>query len=230
MEPLPPGLVAHKGLRGQILMELKRNQPLTAKELADRHHVSSTAVRRHLKELELEQLVVYRREQRGHGAPTFAYRLTPEGEGLFPKGYEEALTAALQFVERSGGREAVRRFFAERFGGEAERLKARLSEATLEERLAAVADLLSRQGFMAEWTADGASVRIAEHNCAVQAVAQRFPEVCHEELQFLKDVLGTEVERRTHIVSGCNACEYAVSSGPLVEMRGLPTRRGEERP
>jgi DeoR family suf operon transcriptional repressor len=193
--------------------------------LADRHGVSPTAVRRHLKELELEQLIIYRREQRGHGAPTFAYRLTSEGEALFPKQYEEALTAALQFVERSGGREAVRRFFAERFGAEAERLKARLSEATLEERLAAVAELLSRHGFMAEWTTDGASVRIAEHNCAMQAVAQRFPEMCHEELQFLRDVLGTEVERRTHIVSGCNACEYAVGSGHLVEMQGLAARR-----
>ena len=210
MDTLPPGLAAHKGLRGELLLELKRHQPLTAKKLADRHGVSTTAVRRHLKELELEQLVVYRREQRGQGAPTFAYRLTPEGEALFPKRYEEALTAALEFVERHGGREAVSRFFAEAFGGEAEKLTARLSEASLEERLAAVAELLSRQGFMAEWTTDGAAVRIAEHNCAMHAVAERFPEVCHEELQFLKRVLGREVERKSHIVAGCNACEYSV--------------------
>lgn len=210
MDTLPPGLAGHKGLRGQLLLELKRHQPLTARELADRHGVSTTAVRRHLKELELEQLVVYRREQRGQGAPTFAYRLTPDGEALFPKRYEEALTAALEFVERHGGREAVGRFFAEAFGGEAEKLRARLSEASLEERLAAVADLLSRQGFMAEWTTDGAGVRIAEHNCAMHAVAARFPEVCHEELQFLKRVLGREVERKSHIVAGCNACEYSV--------------------
>jgi DeoR family suf operon transcriptional repressor len=211
MDTLPPGLAGHKGLRGQLLLELKRHQPLTAKELADRHGVSTTAVRRHLKELELEQLVVYRREQRGQGAPTFAYRLTPDGEALFPKRYEEALTAALEFVERHGGREAVSRFFAEAFGGEAEKLSARLSQASLEERLAAVADLLSRQGFMAEWTTDGAAVRIAEHNCAMHAVAERFPEVCHEELQFLKRVLGREVERKSHIVAGCNACEYSVN-------------------
>lgn len=217
MDTLPPGLAAHKGLRGQLLLELKRHQPLTARELADRHGVSTTAVRRHLKELELEQLVVYRREQRGQGAPTFAYRLTPDGEALFPKRYEEALTAALEFVERHGGREAVGRFFAEAFGGEAEKLTARLSQASLEERLAAVADLLSRQGFMAEWTTDGAGVRIAEHNCAMHAVAERFPEVCHEELQFLKRVLGREVERKSHIVAGCNACEYSVNLVQIVE-------------
>jgi len=219
MEILPPGLVAHKGLRSRVLLELKRHQPLTAKELADSHGVSPTAVRRHLKELELEQLVVYRREQRGQGAPTFAYRLTPDGEALFPKRYEEALTAALGFVERHGGRQAVSRFFAEHFGEEAEKLKARLSEASLEERLAAVAELLSRQGFMAEWTTDGAGVRIAEHNCAMHAVAERFPEVCHEELQFLKQVLGRDVERKSHIVAGCNACEYTVGLVQLADPR-----------
>ena len=87
MTPLSPGLAAHKGLRGQILLELKQHQPLTARALADRHGVSVTAVRRHLKELELDQLIVYRREQRGQGAPTFAYQLTPDGEALFPKRY-----------------------------------------------------------------------------------------------------------------------------------------------
>jgi len=228
MEMLPRSLAAHKGLRGQMLLELKRHQPLTVKELADRHGVSTTAVRRHLKELELEQLVVYRREQRGQGAPTFAYHLTPDGEALFPKRYEEALTSALEFVERQGGREAVRRFFAEHFGEEAEKLKARLSEASLEERLAAVAELLSRQGFMAEWTTHGADVRIAEHNCAMHAVAERFPEVCHEELEFLKQVLGHDVERRSHIVAGCNACEYSVSPVQLRAAPGTPRLEGAE--
>ena len=34
-----PGLAAHKGRRGQILVELKKAQPLTAQELAERIEV-----------------------------------------------------------------------------------------------------------------------------------------------------------------------------------------------
>lgn len=220
-----PGLPGHKGLRGQILVELKREQPLTVKQLAQRHDVTTTAVRRHLKELEVEQLVVYRREQRGQGAPTFAYRLSPAGEALFPNSYEEALTAALQFVEKSGGREAVRQFFAERFGEEADKLNARLQAASLPERLDAVRELLTRQGFMPELSADGEAVRITEHNCAMHAVAARFPEVCHEELRFLEAVLRTPVERQKHIASGCNSCDYTVrASGEPVQL----TRRERE--
>lgn len=210
IDQLSPGLAALKGLKGEILLELKRSQPLTARELAHLHSVTPTAVRRHLKELEAEHLVVSRREQRGPGAPTYLYSLSPSGESLFPKRYEEALTAALAFVEKSGGRQAVRQFFAERFGEVAESLKPRLKQASLKERLAMVAEILSREGFMAEWSADEEAVRIAEHNCAVHAVAARFPEVCHAEMRFLEEVLGASVERKQHILSGCNSCEYTV--------------------
>jgi predicted ArsR family transcriptional regulator len=72
---------------------------------------------------------------------------------------------------------------------------------------------------MAEWTTDGAGVRIAEHNCAMHAVASRFPEVCQEEPEFLKQVLGREVERKSHIVAGCNACEYSVGLVQLADAR-----------
>ncbi|HXV87038.1 MAG TPA: HTH domain-containing protein [Gemmatimonadales bacterium] len=212
---------AHKGLRGKILVELKRSQPLTARELAARHSVTATAIRRHLKELQVDQLVEYQRERRGLGAPVFAYRLTAAGEALFPKRYEETLREALEFVERSGGRDAVRRFFAEHFASTAAHLKGTLGQATPEERADAVASLLSSQGFMAEWSPEPGGLRMAEHNCAMHAVAARFPEVCHEELRFLEQVLGARVSRERHIVSGCNSCEYAVTfvrPAPAAEM------------
>src|SRR6059036_4085802 len=96
MTDLQPQLAAHKGLRGEILGELKRSQPLTTKDLAEKLGVSPNAIRHHLKELEAEALILYGREQRGVGAPTFAYRLSPEGESLFPRQYERALTDVLE--------------------------------------------------------------------------------------------------------------------------------------
>jgi predicted ArsR family transcriptional regulator len=129
--------LGHKGQRGTVLVELKRAQPLTAKELATRLGVSLNAARHHLKELEAEGLVRYDRSHRGVGAPAFSYRLSPAGEGLL--------------------------------GG-----------------------------------------TLTEHNCAILAVAERFPEICAAEARFLSEALGAEVERRAHILSGCAACEYHV--------------------
>src|SRR6266581_7018978 len=93
-----PQLAVHKGLRGEVLLELKRAQPLTAKQLAEKLGVSPNAVRHHLKELEAGSLIVYGREQRGVGAPTFAYRLSVDGEGLFPRRYEQTLTEVLDRI------------------------------------------------------------------------------------------------------------------------------------
>src|SRR6266545_3155958 len=159
----PVQVAAHKGLRGQILLELKRAQPLTARQLAARLGVSPNAIRHHLKELAAGELILYRREQRGVGAPTYAYRLSPGGEALFPRAYEATLTELLERVAEKAGRRAA--------------------------------------------------VELFEHNCAIRAVAERFPEVCSAEQKFLQDVLGAAVERRTHIASGCNACEYAITFG-----------------
>lgn len=215
MEFTSPALAAHKGLRGRILVELKKTQPLTAADLASRFGVTPNAIRRHLKELEAERLVDYGREQRGTGAPTHTYRLSEAGEALFPKGYEEALTALLTYLVEQGGRAEVRRFFDQHFRAQAEQLLKTLGDAPYAERAAALVELLSRQGFMADWSVESGTLRIAEHNCAMQAVAQRFHEVCESELEFLRDVLGEDVRRQRHIVGGCNACEYAISlEGP----------------
>src|SRR5260370_38556679 len=85
-------LAAHKGPRGDILLELKCGQPLTAKQLAGKLGVSANAIRHHLKELEAEGLILYGREQRAVGAPTFAYRLRAAGEERFPRRSAEPLT------------------------------------------------------------------------------------------------------------------------------------------
>lgn len=225
METMTPALTAHKGLRGQILLELKKSQPLTTLELAERHGVTANAVRRHLKELEAEQLVIYGREQRGQGAPTYTYRLSERGEALFPNRYEAELTAVLEYLEKNGGRDAVRRFFEQRFRAQADEILARLGDATMEQRVAAVVEFLRREGFMPIASVDAAGLHLAEHNCAMHAVAQRFPEVCDTELVFLTELLGPGVQRERHIVSGCNACEYAINQGEGGGSAAPPSQR-----
>ncbi len=213
MDAMTPGLAGHRGLRGEILVRLKKEQPVTAKELADSFGVSANAVRRHLKELEAEGLVVYGREQRGTGAPTYMYKLSANGERLFPTQYGEALTDILALVAESNGREAVREMFAERFRGQAERIRTELVNATLEEKVAALVELLSEQGFMAAWSAESGELKLAQHNCAVRTAAERFPEICAAEADFLREVLQSEIQRDSYIPEGCNACQYSIAPG-----------------
>lgn len=215
MERLPAEPARHRGTRGEILLELKRAQPLTARALAEKLGVSPNAVRHHLKELEGKALVTYGREQRGIGAPTFAYRLSAQGEALFPKRYEQTLTDLLDRVAEKQGRDVAVGMFEDLYADLTRRLQAQLEGVTPERRLEVVARVMNDAGYMAEADQAGDSFRLAEHNCAIRAVAERFPEVCAAEAKFLQAVLAaTSVERTAHIVGGCNACEYAITFGP----------------
>jgi len=205
-----PQLASHKGLRGAILLELKRAAPCTAKQLAGRLQVSANAIRHHLKELESEGLIAYGREQRGVGAPSFAYRLAPRGEALFPRHYEAALVLLLERVVARDGRQAA----VEMFEAHYRELIAdwgELADADPCVRLELVARLMTEAGYMAEWREAAGGFRFSEHNCAMRAVAERFPEVCMAEENFLRQALGAAVERSSHIASGCNACEYTIT-------------------
>jgi len=212
---MPLGLA---GSRGRVLVQLKRAQPLTAKQLAARLGLSLNAARHHLKELEAQGLVQYELEHHGVGAPAFAYRLTPAGEGLFPRRYQETLTALLDSLVEQEGREAAVGLLESHLAGLARRLREDLKNVTPAERLQAVAQVRSEQGYMAEAAGGDPSGTLTEHNCAIQAVAERFPEICAAEARFLSEVLGAEVDRREHILSGCSACEYHVRFKPEREI------------
>jgi DeoR family suf operon transcriptional repressor len=199
-----------KGARGLVLIELKRAQRVTAKELATKLGISLNAVRHHLKELEAEALVEYERQHHGVGAPAFAYRLSAAGEALFPRRYEATLTDLLDYVVDREGRAAAVAVLGARYDVLTRRLQNELAGATPVQRMAAVTRLLSDEGYMAEGTASGETGTLIEHNCAIQAVAQRFPEICAAEARFLAAALGAEVDRHEHILSGCSACEYRV--------------------
>ncbi len=213
MDYMTPRLAGQKGLRGDIIREIKKAQPLAAKELGEIFGVSANAVRRHLKELEAEGLVVYGREQRGTGAPTYAFRLSRDGEALFPKQYELALTRLIGHVVDNEGREAAIAVVEEQYADLRRRLGAVSDDLTPFDRLKNVTDVMEQAGFMAESSEEGGEIVLSVHNCVLHAVVNCLPEVCDTELRFLEDALGARVERQTHIMSGCNACEYTIEFG-----------------
>ena len=230
-------LPGYRGLRGDVLVALKKAQPLTAKELGLRFGVTPNALRRHLKELELEGVVRYRREIRGVGGPVFAYSLTESGERLFPQAYDTALTAVLDMVRARLGSEGVVELFTQRWREIAERAKPELERLPLNQRAHRLAELLTSLGHMAEAGEGGRSLgtepgdgpqgrtpitpmmggegveggtTLREHNCAIRAVIERFPEICVAEERFLAEVLGAQVTRQQHIAAGANCCEYCI--------------------
>ena len=201
--------LGQKGQRGAVLVQLKRSQPLTAKDLASRLGVSLNAVRHHLKELEVEGLVRYDRSHRGVGAPAFSYRLSFRWGG--------ALSPALSGDPDRAAR-SDRGARGSRGGGRAPRDPSRAARAR-GSRLRCSASRPT-SGWQ-RWRGCGPSRatwpkhvrgRPCSRNTTVRFRRWRsgFPEICAAEAKFLEEVLGAEVDRRGHILSGCAACEYHV--------------------
>lgn len=211
MESFQTSLAGYRGTRGELLVALKRLQPISAEDLAERMGVTPNALRRHLKELETEGIVSFEREVRGVGRPSNAYSLTATGEALFPRAYDAALTKVLELVREQEGTEGLARIFERQWAEIAVEARDALHALPLHERAQLLAELLSSRGYMAEAeSGPGGESRIREHNCAIRAIAERFPEVCAAEARFLEDVLGATVERQAHIASGAKCCEYCV--------------------
>jgi DeoR family suf operon transcriptional repressor len=220
MQQWATALVGYRGLRSELLIELKKAQPLTAKELGARFGLTANALRRHLKELEGAGLVRYRREVRGVGGPRFAYSLSEEGEALFPRAHAATLVEALEFLREREGPEAVVAFFRQRWAGIITEAGLDLPSLAFADRVQLFAELLTSQGYMAEAVADapaaggrepaGSAMTLRKYNCALREVAERFPELCDAEVEFMERVLGARLDRRAHLLAGCNMCEYRV--------------------
>lgn len=220
-------LAGFKGLRSDILVLLRKEQPLTAKGLADRFGFTPNALRRHLTELVDAGLVVYRREIRGQGAPVFVYALSEAGETLFPRAYVDPLLDALEALREREGTEAVVQLFRKRWDALAESAGPRLAALPMNERAQLLAELLTAEGYMTEAISGlGLATTIKHHNCAVRDIALRFPEVCSAEAEFIETVLGAPVERLAHLKDGCGACEY----GAAPDVPGVLASAHQNRP
>jgi DeoR family suf operon transcriptional repressor len=208
MKAAEVSLSGYRGTRAELLVALKKAQPVTVQELAEQFGVTANALRRHLKELEADGTVSYSRVVHGVGGPVYTYSLTAQGEALFPRAYDAALTEALEVLRERGGVEAVVEVFRRRWETLAAERMPELAELPLAERANRLAALLSSLGYMAE--SDAGTLR--ERNCVIRGVAERFPEVCAAEAKFLEEWLGAHVERTQHIASGAACCEYCIQS------------------
>ena len=222
MEVVIGTLGGFRGVRVELLVALKKAQPLTAHELGEQFGLTANALRRHLKVLEEDGLVQFAREVRGVGAPVYSFSLTTAGEALFPRRYMSVLATALDALLAARGPEAVTTVLETEWDRLAEEAEPVVNALPVSERMALVAELLTAKGYMAEaievtLDEDTRITTLRIHNCALGEIAERFPEACAVESRFLERVLGGPLVRGAHRRDGCGRCEYDVSSQIIAE-------------
>lgn len=190
---------------------LLEHGPATAASLGDRLGLSPAAVRRHLEALMDEGLVVPRDRrplgQRGRGRPARVFALTEAGREAFPHAYDDLAAAALRFLAETGGDEAVTRFAERRLAVLEERHRDAVNTSgSARERVRALADALSQEGYAASAATLATGEELCQHHCPVAHVAAEFPQLCEAETNAFARMLDSHVQRLATIARGDGVC------------------------
>jgi predicted ArsR family transcriptional regulator len=139
------------------------------------------------------------------GRPKQIWNLTAAGNGRFPDAHAD-LTVRLISAIRSGlGEDALERLISAREKEVLPNYRAEMKGAVnLEERLARLAAIRDREGYMCELSADAGGYLLVENHCPICAAATAGQGFCRAEQRTFEKVLGADVNvaREEHIVSG----------------------------
>lgn len=204
-----------------ILQHLMKRGQARAQELADSLNISPQAIRRHLKDLEAEDLIEYQSVQVGMGRPQHIYRLSRKGRDRFPNSHGKFAVALLDTIAQTLGHEQVDLILHKQWERKAMEYCDRLGTGSLQDRVANLVDLRRAEGYMAEWyplETDGSKnghssqFMLIEHNCAISDVAVSFPRVCSHELDMFAAVFPDSTVERTHsLINGQHLCGYLIT-------------------
>jgi DeoR family transcriptional regulator, suf operon transcriptional repressor len=199
-----------------ILRHLLREGQSTAQELADRLTISAQAIRRHLKDLEAEELIAHQSVAAGMGRPNNVYTLSRKGREQFPDRHDAFAVELLDTLAETVGPEQMGSILRKQWERKALEYRDRLGAGSLQDRVNQLVEIRRAEGYMAEYCAVPAAVEgyvLTEYNCAISQIAESFPTVCGHELEMFAAALPDCVVTRTHsLVDGEHRCGYLIQS------------------
>ena len=197
-----------------ILQHLLERGQATAQELADSLDISPQAVRRHLKDLEGEELIEYQTVQVGMGRPQHVYKLSRKGRDRFPDSHGKFAVSLLDTLAETMGYDQVNTILRKQWERKGIEYRDRVGSGSLSDRVAKLVELRKAEGYMAEYypVESNNSFMFTEHNCAISDVAETFPSVCGHELEMFSLVLPDCTVERTHwLINGEHRCGYLIT-------------------
>lgn len=196
-----------------ILRFLLKQGQATAQDLAEQLQVSPQAIRRHLKDLESEGLILHQTVQAGMGRPNYLYELSRSGRSQFPDRYDDFAVSLLGTLAETVGKDEMKLILRKQWERKAIEYRDRIGTGTLPERVARLVELRRQEGYMAECHPVDGKFMLTEYNCAISQIAESFPSVCGHELEMFAIALpDCKVERTHWLVNGEHRCGYLIQA------------------
>jgi predicted ArsR family transcriptional regulator len=214
---------AEQSTRARVARLIMENGPVTAAGLGTRLGLTPAAVRRHLDHLLTDGMIQTRVARvygnRGRGRPAKMFAITDAGRSAFEHAYDDLAASALRFLAERAGPEAVAEFARRQVGELERRYRPVVASAPLADRVRALAEALSVDGYAASASAGAglaAGEQLCQHHCPVAHVAAEYPQLCEAETEAFGRLLGTPVQRLATISRGDGICTTHVTAPSLV--------------
>jgi predicted ArsR family transcriptional regulator len=215
----------------RLILELG---PSTASVIGNRLGLTPAAIRRHLDNLLAEGLIETRTARtyasRGRGRPARLFAITDAGRSAFEHAYDDLASSALRFLAETGGPAAVEEFARHQVAELERRYGPTVAAAPPGERVQALADALSADGYAASagaapaasGSAAAGGEQLCQHHCPVAHVAAEFPQLCEAETEAFGRLLGVPVQRLATIAHGDGICTTHVTCRSLARKQTTP--------
>jgi DeoR family transcriptional regulator, suf operon transcriptional repressor len=202
-----------------ILTALLKQGQLTAHGLAEQLALTPQGIRRHLKDLETEGLIVQvAMAAAGMGRPNHVYGLSATGRRQFPDRYDSFSIDLLDTLMKTVGKEQMTSILQQQWRQKAAAYRVQVGTGDLFDRVQQLVGLRQSEGYMAECHLvepenPAAGFVLTEYNCAISQIAASYPSVCGNELEMFAIALpDCQVERTHWLVGGEHRCGYLITA------------------
>jgi DeoR family transcriptional regulator, suf operon transcriptional repressor len=202
-----------------ILTALLKQGQLTAHGLAEQLALTPQGIRRHLKDLETEGLIVQvAMAAVGMGRPNHVYGLSATGRRQFPDRYDSFSIDLLDTLMKTVGKEQMTSILQQQWRQKAAAYRVQVGTGDLFDRVQQLVGLRQSEGYMAECHLvepenPAAGFVLTEYNCAISQIAASYPSVCGNELEMFAIALpDCQVERTHWLVGGEHRCGYLITA------------------
>ncbi|MEY2978745.1 MAG: iron-sulfur cluster biosynthesis transcriptional regulator SufR [Prochlorotrichaceae cyanobacterium] len=217
--------------KDDILRYLLRKGQSSVQDLSDDLGISPQAIRRHLKDLEAETLIVHQSVSSGMGRPQHVYQLSKTGRSYFPEAYDRFALDLLDTLAATVPPEQLQTILRQQWHRKGLDYQESLKHLPLGQRVKRLVELRRSEGYMTDWHSaaqgegealenpevvepqeDEDAFVLTEYNCTIANVVESFPSICDYELELFSTALGTDcqVERTHWMINGQHCCGYLI--------------------
>jgi predicted ArsR family transcriptional regulator len=198
----------------KILYFLKSRGRQATIDVAARLEITVAGARKHLHKLRTDGLIEHEDRRLSVGRPKRYWSLTHLGHGRFPDAHSDLTLELIRTAREVFGQVGLESLIAARQAHTLHAYSEALSDKeSLPHRVKALADLRTREGYMAEvLKLDGNALLLAENHCPICAAATECQGLCRSELEIFRQALGDNIQvtRVDHLLAGARRCAYRI--------------------